>query len=312
MNPQRTESSPQVRGIVLRFQRKSALVRSGEAEFQCALRKGLFRDLGRWSNPIAVGDQVVLEEVRDGGGVIVQVLPRRSHLSRVRPEARDEQIIVANADLLVAMVAAADPTFRPRLFDRLLVAAHRGSMPCLLLVTKADLVADRAPLLAAAARYRALGVEFLLTSLLTREGLPEVARAFAGRVVVVAGQSGVGKSSLLNHLYAGLGQATQEISSKWGKGCHTTTSAAWFSTPDGGAVIDTPGVRSFAIQGLEAVEVAEAFPEIWAERVHCRFGTCTHDHEPGCGVKAAASAGRVSPERLDSYQRIIHGLDEDE
>ena len=307
--PDRTEG---VEGLVVRLHARRAEVRFPDGKTRsCTLRGGLFRETGDFTRPVAVGDRVHVAAQRRGAPVIESVLPRRTVLSRTNPTTGRHQLIAANVDQVIITVALAEPEFRPRFVDRLLVAAEREDLEPVIAFTKCDLIRDREPFEAIAAIYRDLDYRVVFLSAVTGEGVATLRAILHDRISVFAGHSGVGKSTLLNVLQPELDLATAAISDKWGKGRHTTTVVSLLPLEGAGYVVDTPGVRSFQLGGLEAWKVAQCFREMAPLAADCRFPACTHDHEPECAVKLAARDGRVDPRRYESYLRLIHGDDED-
>ncbi len=270
------------------------------------------------ANPLeslAVGDLVRLAPGSNGSGQIVEILPRRNRLSRrsalPMPGAHPfEQVIAANVDLVVPVFAAADPAPHWNLLDRYLVSAESLELPSLVCITKLDLAqaADGTPdaeLAAAVEEYRRIGYPVLLTSALTGDGLDEFRRALRGRLTVLVGKSGVGKTSLLNALQPGLGLRVVEVNPTTGKGRHTTSSAEMFDLDFGGALVDTPGVREFGLWDVDQDDLALFFPEMQPFVGRCRFGLdCQHEDEPGCALRKAVMAGQVSPRRYQSFLRL--------
>ena len=296
-----------VEGVVTRLHARHAMVRAEGRTVRCSLRKSLFRDQVMLTQPLAVGDRVRATFWEGREGVVDDVLERTSCLSRSFQGTERQQILVANVDLVVITVALAEPDFRPRLIDRLLVAAEREDLDSLVVLNKADLVGDRTPFEERAHLLRELGHPVLFTSALTGEGIQELRRNLKDRTSVLAGQSGVGKSCLLNALQPGLALRTGAPTGKWKKGRHTTTAVALLPLEGGGYVVDTPGFRAFGITGLEHWEVGHLFRDIKKLAPHCRFPTCTHTHEPDCAVKEGLAGGSMHPDRYESYLRIIAG-----
>lgn len=269
---------------------------------------GAFRRRGL---EIVVGDRVVVRDERP----LTQILDRRertNQLRRLAPGSRPAgQTIVANVDLVVVLAAAAEPELHARLLDRCLVQAEHEGIPALVCITKSDL-GDARAVAAAIEPRRQAGYPIHRVSLVTGAGLADLARELEGRVSVLVGQSGVGKSSLVRALRpSGIPKGLSveprvgATSAATGRGTHTTTEVQWYDLPDGGAVIDTPGVREFGLWDLPAAEVAACFPEFRAHAGGCGFGTgCTHAHEAGCTVQAAVRAGSIHPDRYDSYLRL--------
>ena len=280
-------------------------LRLGDDRLVSAVRA---RDLGR--RAVVVGDRVGVVGDLGGGpdalGRVVRVQERTSLLRRT-PDDTDpvERPVVANADLLVVVTALADPVPRPRLVDRCLVAAYDGGLTPLLCLTKSDL-ADPAALLAL---YTPLGVEALVTGRDT--GVDALRDRLAGRVSVLFGQSGVGKSTLVNRLVPDAHRAVQEVSGV-GKGRHTSSSAVALPLPGGGTVVDTPGVRSFGLGAVSQDRLLAAFPDLAERAQECPPG-CPHAAgTPRCALYAAVAEGAATPERLDSLRRLLAALSGDD
>ncbi len=257
-------------------------------------------------DPIAIGDEVAFVRTGDGSHRIVERLPRRSKLSR--PDAGKhvfEQVVAANLDQAVPVFAAAAPPPKWNLLDRYLVTAEANDLPAVIVITKIDLARGDLQAAEEVATYRRIGYPVLLVSSVTGEGLEEVRQALQGRLSVLLGKSGVGKTSLLNALQPGLGLRVNQINAV-GKGKHTTTAAEMFSLDFGGAIVDTPGVREFGLWDIEAEELASTFPEMRRFIGLCRFGLdCLHNEEPGCAVRQAVMDGHISPRRYQSYTRLL-------
>jgi ribosome biogenesis GTPase len=266
-------------------------------------------------DPIVVGDQVQFNVTPSGEGLITALSERRSKLARrspvPMPTARPyEQVIVANVDQVVPVFSAAEPAPKWGMLDRYLVSAEAAELPALVIITKLDLVKNGNGLQdheleTAVEEYRRIGYPVLLVSALTGEGLEDVRQALQGRLSVFLGKSGVGKTSLLNALEPDLGLRVQAVSQVTGKGKHTTTHQEMFPLADGGAIVDTPGVREFGLWDVEGGEMALYFPELEPYLGRCRFGLdCRHDEEPGCAVRKAVMAGHISPRRWQSYLNL--------
>jgi ribosome biogenesis GTPase len=277
-----------------------AVVRLGGEE-----REGTIAGRLRRSRPV-VGDRVEVRELPDGSLRVEAVLPRHGVLLR-GGFRNQEKVVAANVDVLVIVAAVARPPLRTGLIDRYLVAAWRGGIEPMLTLTKVDLVHDEAAIARVRELYRALGLPVVALSLRTGEGLGELRAALADRVAVLAGHSGVGKTSLTNAL-TGRTDATTAVNPVVGRGRHTTTGARYMDLPGGGALIDTAGIRSFGITGVSADELQHAFPEIAAAAEHCRWENCLHrEGEDGCAVEGAPG---VSAERLASYRKLLAELEE--
>lgn len=295
------------RGVVVRKTLNVYLIRSGNECIECTLSARLSK--GPDATPITVGDVVAWNATAQ----ITEVLPRRSQLSRrgavPMPGAyAHEQVIVANVDQVVAVLAAANPRPAWNLLDRYLVSAESAEIPALVCLTKTDLVEgspQAGEIEAVAAEYRAIGYEVVLTSTVTGQGLGELKTRLHGRLSALIGKSGVGKTSLLNALEPGLGQRVQAVSKATGKGRHTTSTSEIFTLASGGAIIDTPGVREFGLWDVAENDLAWFFPEMRPFVGRCKFRLdCTHDQEPGCAIRKAVVAGQISPYRYQSYLKL--------
>lgn len=260
-------------------------------------------------DPLAIGDEVRYLEAGDGTGMITEILPRRNKLSRqatVPGEHAFEQVIVANADQVIPVFAAANPTPKWGLLDRYLVSAEAAGLPALICITKLDLAEKNPELAETLAEYRRIGYQVQLVSTVSGEGLSELKEALTGRTSVFVGKSGVGKTSLLNALQPGLGQRVKTVSQgKQGKGMHTTTHLEMFPLESGGAIVDTPGIREFSLWEVDGSDLALYFPEMQPLVGKCKFGlNCRHDEEPGCAIRKAVVSGQISPYRYQSYLKL--------
>ena len=219
-------------------------------------------------------------------------------------------MIAANVDLLVIVVSVKEPSPRPGLVDRMLVTAESEGIEPLIVVNKADLDA-RGEAEAFAALYRVLGYRVVVTSATSRAGVDELAAAMNGHTAMMLGHSGVGKSSLLNVLdptiEARIG-ALIDAETRMVRGAHTTTSASLHRLRIGAYLVDTPGVREFGLPPMEPHDLAHRFRDLAPHVAQCKYATCTHDHEPHCGVKAALDRGEIRRERYDTYQKLLAEL----
>ncbi|NWG05889.1 MAG: ribosome small subunit-dependent GTPase A [Chloroflexi bacterium] len=260
-------------------------------------------------DPVAIGDRVRYTDAGDGRGVIIEVLSRTSRLSR--PAAAPgqhafEQVIVANADLVIPVFAVADPTPKWGLLDRYLVSAESSRLPALIVITKMDMAWKNKGLESDLEAYRLAGYPIQKVCANTGEGIDELKETLQGRTSVLVGKSGVGKTSLLNAIQPGLGLRVKEVSKGGqGKGRHTTTHLEMFRLDFGGTIVDTPGIREFGLWEVSGEELAYLFPEMAGFVGRCKFGlSCRHDREPGCAIRQAVMAGEISPHRYKSYMNL--------
>ena len=256
---------------------------------------------------VVVGDVVELDLETPETGAITGIRERKSVLARraAGTGAARAQPIAANVDQVLVVTAARDPEPTPRMIDRFFVIAEANELPAFLVVNKIEL--DRTAGPALAERYAAAGYPVLLTSVKAAEGLELLAARLTGRETVLAGQSGVGKSSLLNALEPGLKLRIGAISEKWRTGRHTTTAAELVPLAAGGYVVDTPGMREVGAWGIAPPDLARCFPEFRPFLGKCRFDNCRHLSEPSCAVREAAGAAYPA-DRLASYEKLYEEL----
>lgn len=279
----------------------------------CAVRR-IVRTLNRDNrNAVVAGDRVQVSLSGPGTGVIERVEPRSSTLSR--GSRRQAHVIVANVDQAVIVTSANEPPLKPALIDRFLCSTEKGQIRGIICINKLDL-GNRIELQPLIGQYSRIGYQVVLTNALTGEGIDELRQHLIGRETVFTGQSGVGKTSLLNAVQPGLGRATREVSEDSRKGQHTTRVAELLPLQIAGAsaaagwVVDTPGIRQLQLWDIQPEEVEGLFIEFRPFVALCRFADCRHLDEPDCGVKLGLSQGMLSPLRYESYVRIVTG-DED-
>ena len=254
---------------------------------------------------LTVGDSVTIERgSSDESWAIGEIHPRKSQLARRMPGGgHGERIVAANVDQVIIVFAAAKPEPHVRMLDRFLVIAEGNSLDARVVINKIDLV-DETETRQRFSDYIAAGYPMHFTSFKKRIGLEELHDALAKRTSVLSGPSGVGKSSLLNGMYPGLNLRVGEISESVNKGRHTTVGGLMHPLPDGGYVVDTPGLREVGMWGMPSEHLDSCFPEFRPYLDECRFGDCTHLGEPDCAVRTAVDAGQVSRERYESYAKL--------
>lgn len=300
------------RGLVLRARSGFYTIATDEGDLIEARLRGRVKKERRASDLAVIGDRVEVERLADGTGAIASVEPRERRFSRRQPGPRGtwrEDVMVANPDLVTLVFAVDRPPPNPRLIDRFLVVAEYNEVPALIVANKVDLLGQEASS-AIFGPYERIGYQVIYASAKAGIGLEELRGRLAGRLSIVTGPSGVGKSTLLNALQPGLHLATGEVSSaEEGKGKHTTTHAELLPLEgsEGGYVADTPGIRELGLWQIPPTELAWCFPEFREHLGRCAFNDCTHLHEPRCGLRAAVTSGAVSEDRYDSYRRLLTG-----
>lgn len=298
------DASDCLSGRVLSFVGLNCVVQSDSdgRTFECTLR-GVLRTLARDSrNAVVTGDRVLFrQEGDDYQGVIERVEPRHGTLAR--QSQGKEHILVANIDQILIVASAASPELKTNLIDRYLVNAAVHEIPAIICINKTDLV-DVRSLQNVAAMYSQLGYPVVLTSAVGGEGIATLRRMLTGRETAVSGQSGVGKSSLLNAVDSELNLDTSDVSDWSHKGRHTTRRAHLLPLKTGGWVADTPGIRQFILWDLGQEEIDGYFVEFRPFIPYCRFPDCSHIHERNCGVQDAVEAGLITRRRYESYLRM--------
>lgn len=302
-------------GLVVKNTGSNYIVRTVDGTLVPCKIKGNLRLKGfRCTNPVAVGDIVEIESRDDGTAFIRTIEPRRNYIIRRASNLSKEfQIIASNLDQAALVATLREPLTSTTFIDRFLATAEAYRVPALLVLNKADLLDsadDRALLEAVAHLYRTIGYTVIVTSTLTGEGIDDLRLSLRDKTTLFSGNSGVGKTSIINLLVPDARLRVGEVSSVHHTGMHTTTFSEMLDLPGGGAIIDTPGVKGFGTIDFERTEVAHYFPEIFKTSRDCRYSNCTHTHEPGCAVRQAVADQLISESRYASYLSIIDDADD--
>ena len=303
-----------MKGLVIKNTGSWVTVRldDGGGIVNCKMR-GVLRLKGmRCTNPVAVGDIVQVDEKGGEAPVVAAIEPRKNYIIRRASNLSKEfQIIAANLDQAVLVVTLTNPVTSTTFIDRFLATAEAYQVPAAIAFNKVDLLVTedlREQLEELKAIYESVGYPVIAMSAATGEGADDLRALLNGKMSLLSGNSGVGKSSIINLLVPDAHVKVGDVSHTHHKGMHTTTFSELLDLPGGGAIIDTPGVKAFGTIDFERAEVAHYFPEIFKISSDCRFNNCTHTHEPGCAVLAAVEQGEISQSRYTSYLSI---LDED-
>ncbi len=300
-----------VEGIVTSVDASGAWVDASGERLFCRIRGRFYEDLGNEKRPVAPGDRVRISRTSPGQGVVEEIRPRLTKLSRRSgPRGDLEQVLAANVEQVAIVVATKLPRLSPGLIDRIIVAATNQKVEPFVVINKVDL-GKKKKVAEVKAIFEELGYLVILTSAETGSGVEELKERMQDRVTIFSGHSGVGKSSLLNAIDPGLKLKTGNVSHASRKGTHTTTRAELLALPDGGYVVDTPGIRAFGLWDLEPADLDIFFVEFQPLIEQCRFHNCTHSHEPGCAVIDAVERGEVQGGRYRAYLRILESLEQD-
>ncbi|MBS1557792.1 MAG: ribosome small subunit-dependent GTPase A [Bacteroidetes bacterium] len=301
-----------MKGIVTKSTGSWYVVRCGEKNFECRIR-GKIRLAGiKETNPVAVGDYVQIE-VENQANVITEIFPRKNHILRQSvKKTGHSNILAANIDQALLVATIQHPRTSLGFIDRFLVSAEAFRIPQVLIFNKLDILDNEqlATLSEWQKKYTAIGTTVFSVSALNDVGLNEIRQILNGKISLVAGHSGVGKSTLLNHISDSIQQPTGEISAFSEKGTHTTTFAEMFWLSENTAVIDTPGIKEWGLVDMTPQELSDYFPEMRDLRLTCKFGArCLHLHEPGCAIKKAVEENMIWHSRYENYVGMATGTD---
>lgn len=289
-------------------------VRSADGKLIDCRIKGNFRLKGiRSTNPVAVGDHVVYDMREDGTAYIVDILERKNYIVRKSSNlSKQSHILASNLDLCFLVVTISHPTTATTFIDRFLASAEAYRVPVVIVFNKTDLYndAEREELEYLTALYESIGYRCLQTSATEEDGIEILKEMMRGNVSLLAGNSGVGKSSLVNAVAPEIAAKVGEISKTHDTGMHTTTYSEMFEFMPGSYIVDTPGVKGFGTYDMEAEEISHYFVEFFELSKDCRYGNCTHTHEPGCAVLEALEKGEIAPSRYQSYLSMLDDKEE--
>lgn len=297
-----------IQGRVLSISKDGIIVDADQQTYTCTLKGSLKHERTKEKNLIAVGDFVIFKPLKESQGQILSIENRFSYLAREDATGKKQQLIAVNIDQVFIVTSVVEPTLKPHLLDRYIIAAKKGNMSPIILINKTDLLDKDAKEKKRTKEllkiYKSIEIPIFSVSALCKKGVSTIKKLMLGKTSVFSGQSGVGKSSLLN-ASLGLHLKTGTISTKNHKGSHVTTKAELIRINDNSFCIDTPGIKSFGIWDLSFDEVLHYFSEIAELAPHCRFPNCTHLHEPDCAVQKAVEENDISHLRFESYRSLM-------
>ena len=303
-----------MKGLVIKNTGSWYQVRTVDNQLIDCKIKGNFRLKGiRSTNPIAVGDRVLININKEGTAFIYEIEQRKNYIIRKASNlSKQSHILAANLDQAFLIVTINNPTTTTVFIDRFLASAEAYRIPVKLVFNKFDTLNEEDKEYAEALiyLYKTIGYESFRVSALNGDGIDILCNEINGKITLLSGHSGVGKSTLINALIPGVKAKTGDISGYHHKGMHTTTFSEMFEVPTGGYIIDTPGIKGFGTIDFKPEEVAHYFPEIFKFSADCRFNNCTHRHEPGCAVLEAVKNHYISESRYNSYLNILEDEDE--
>ena len=306
-----------MKGIVVKSTGSWYHVKTHEsAIIECRTAGKLKLDDKKLTNPIAVGDEVDFEMESDAGGnkgIIKHIAPRRNYVVRQSPRKKHQlHLLASNIDQALLIVTMREPNLKLGFIDRFLIMTEPYSIPVIIVFNKYDLYSDDeiSHYSILNELYTKIGHRVIHTSTITLEGINELSTLLKDKTTMVAGQSGVGKSTLVNCIEPDLNLKTEEISDFSGKGQHSTTFAQMYDLSGGGSIIDTPGIKSLSFTHLEIMDVAHNFREFFKISEKCRFSNCTHRNEPCCAITKAVNDGEINYLRYQSYLSLIEEVED--
>lgn len=265
------------------------------------------------TNPVAVGDEVVVREEGEGKGIIQEILPRENYVVRQSPRKKHNlHLIASNIDLAFLIITIRKPNLKQGFIDRFLLMTEPYDIPVIVVFNKVDIYneGDLNMLEYLREIYERIGYRVIASSAIAGDGIDKIKELLPGKISLFAGQSGVGKSTLINAIQPGIGLKTMELSDYSGKGQHTTTFAEMFELEDGGSIIDTPGIKTLSFNNLEVMDVAHNFREFFERSEECKYADCTHRNEPKCAIKESIEAGDISELRYLNYIQILDEIEQ--
>jgi ribosome biogenesis GTPase len=308
------------KGLVIRSSRNIMIVRvdtqEGSKEFECRIKGKILKGHENVYNPVAPGDWVIIEHKKNpvsqnmDTAMVLSVEERHNLFSRYNQKGSSSQLLAANVDLVLCICTPVSPPFRPRFLDRVLLQADIAGIEAVVICNKNDLEYDDIDIDERLEEYCNIGYKLFRISAKTKEGIDELRREITGKTCVLAGQSGVGKSSIINALQPGLDLREGQLNEKYDRGVHTTTMSFMFDLDDGTRLIDTPGVRRFIPDRIDSCEVINYLREFAPLAGKCSFGlSCSHRVERGCKIMEAVHAGIIHEDRYESFLRIMDDLE---
>ena len=310
-----------LKGLVIRASRNIITVRVEKNDdttelLECRIKGKVLKGSGKFYNPIAPGDIAIIEinknnaDKKAGSALVLSAEDRRNYFSRYNQKGSAGQLLAANVDLALCVTTPISPPFRPRFLDRVLLQADIAEIEAVVICNKIDLNYDNIDFDERLEDFKRIGYKLIKVSAKTGEGLYELKQIITGKTCVLTGQSGVGKSSIINALQPGLEIREGCLNEKYDRGVHTTTMSVMFELSDGTKLIDTPGVRRFIPDGIQSRDLISHFREFSPLAGKCSFGmSCSHKTEPGCKIMEEVAAGVIHEDRYESFLRITDDLE---